>query len=92
MDCCSPDVSKGRLLPTTRARVLLVELVEVPAWMPAHKGLPTPAHDHICRGGHRGRTSVSRRSEGNRLSPPFSYYSDMKKKHQNHQPLRLVPG
>jgi hypothetical protein len=80
MDCCSPDVDKGRLLPTTPLRVLSVEPVEVPARMPAHEESSTPASDHICRGRHQKRTGVSRHSEGNRKIPPFLYYSNVETK------------
>jgi hypothetical protein len=88
MALCSPSGGGGRLFPATLESESTGEMVDVPAWMPAHSGASTPS-----RGGREGiGTGVSRRPEANRRIASFLYYSYRRKGNSTIKPSPATCG
>ncbi len=88
MASCSPAGGGGRLFPATLESESTGEMVEVPAWMPAHSGVSTPS-----RGGREGiGTGVSHRPEANCRITSFLYYSYRRKGNNTTKPSTAQAG
>jgi hypothetical protein len=88
MASCSPVVGRGRLFPATLESESTGEMVEVPAWMPAHGRASTPS----CGGREGIETGVSRRPEANRRIASFLYYSYRRKRISTVKPSTTTYG
>jgi hypothetical protein len=85
----SPVGGKGRLVPTTWVSLLMAEMVEAPARMPAHNWASTPSH-----GGREGinGSNVSHCPEANCRIASFVYYFNCRNRKKYTETINHVSG